>query len=108
MVLKKPLFGTLEVADIAALLRMENLPIHMVAALLNVSRFTLAEWRQRQAGPPFIRLKRGVIVYPREAFGRYLKSTHRAEIEATVGVNSRKHVSLSVRKTLNYGEGIYG
>ena len=100
MVLKKPLFEPSEVAEIASLLTAENLPIYMVALLLNVDRMTLAKWREEQKGPPFVRLKRGVIAYPREAFGRYLKAFHREEIEAkTLAPKPRKQF----RRILSYG-----
>ena len=64
MLLKKAIFSNLEVAEIVELLTADNLPIHLVAVLLNVDRLTLARWRQEQVGPPFVRLKRGAVAYP--------------------------------------------
>ena len=89
MVFKKPIFGPLEVTEILSLLTKENLPIYMVATLLNVDRMTLAKWREEQVGPPFVKLRRGVVVYPREAFQRYLKLTRQRESEATMGAPHR-------------------
>ncbi len=100
MVPNKPIFGPLEVAVIASLLTAENLPIHMVALLLNVDRMTLAKWREEQTGPPFVRLKHGMIAYPREAFERFLKAARQAEIEVkTLAPKPRKHI----RRILSHG-----
>lgn len=101
MLLKKPILSTLEGAEIASLLVMENLPIYMVAVILNVTRLDLARMRAAQQGPPFMQLKRGVIVYPREAFGRYLKSVHRAEIEAMTGARSKAEAIRGGRTSVN-------
>jgi len=81
--LAKALFSSKDLSEIASVLTMEHFPIHLVAALLNVDRWTLAKWRLEQKGPPFVRLKRGVIVYPREAFARYLQNNQRKDLEAT-------------------------
>lgn len=100
MVPNKPIFGPSEVAEIASLLTAENLPIYIVAVLLNVDRMTLAKWRENQAGPPFVRLKRGVIAYPRDAFSRYLKAVHQAQFE--VKTPERKP-GRQLRRILSHG-----
>jgi hypothetical protein len=91
MVLEKPLFNTLEAADLAAILTMENLPIHMVAGILNVTRLTLAQWRQHGGGPPFMLIRGGGIVYPRASFQRFLQSRREKE-SAALERNQRKHL----------------
>ena len=97
MVLKKALFTLSEGAEIAALLRAEHVSIPTIAIILNVSRLDLARMRTAQKGPPFVRLKRGVIVYPREAFQRYLQLSHRAEIKARTGTIRRKVSSGQIK-----------
>jgi hypothetical protein len=83
MTLRKALFTPLEAADLMSILSTEHLPIHTVAAMLNVPRVVLAKWRLQRIGPPFVQLKRGVIVYPREGFERYLRSRHHAENDSS-------------------------
>ncbi len=83
--MRTALFNRSEVAEIVGLLTADNVPTHVVAVLLNVDRLTLARWRQEQTGPPFVRLKRGVVAYPREAFQRYLKFARQPEIKAQTG-----------------------
>jgi hypothetical protein len=80
MVLERRLFNSLEVADISALLTMENLPVGMVAVLLNVSRLTLAQWRKRGEGPPFRLVKGGGVAYPRASFEVYLRAARQTEV----------------------------
>lgn len=36
-----------------------------VASFLRVSRWTLSEWRKNGTGPPFARLSRGILRYPK-------------------------------------------
>ncbi len=104
MLPRKPIFGPSEVAEIASLLTAENLPIYIVALLLNVDRMTLAKWREEHTGPPFVRLKRGVIAYPREAFSRFLKAAHQARFEVkTPEPKPRKQL----RRILSHG-GLHG
>jgi hypothetical protein len=98
MVFEKPLFSTLEAADIAALLMMENLPIHIAAALLSVSRLTLAQWRDHGGGPPFRLIKGGGAVYPRASFESYLRARWQKETETPVRKPREKF-----RRILSYG-----
>ena len=44
-----------------------------VASFLRVSRDTLSNWRENGAGPPFVKLSRRVLRYPRRAFERYMR-----------------------------------
>ena len=43
-----------------------------VARFLRVSRWTLCDWRKNGGGPPFLKLSRQAIRYPRKAFERYI------------------------------------
>lgn len=45
-----------------------------VAGFLRVSRYTLSGWRKKGAGPPFVKLSRRTLRYPREAFEQYVRS----------------------------------
>src|ERR1017187_6943691 len=82
MTLRKTLFTPLEAAELMSILSTEYLPIHTVAAMLNVSRLTLAKWRLQRIRPPFVQLKGAVIAYPRDGFERYLKSRAQADDES--------------------------
>jgi predicted DNA-binding transcriptional regulator AlpA len=44
-----------------------------VASLLRVSRYTLSDWRKNGTGPPFLKVSRGVVRYPRRAFAHWLR-----------------------------------
>jgi hypothetical protein len=44
-----------------------------VARSLRVSRYTLSDWRKNGGGPPFLRLSRQTVRYPRRAFERYMR-----------------------------------
>jgi len=97
MVTNKPIFCAREVEEISALLTMENLPIHMVAVLLNVSRLTLARWRCNREGPPFRLVKGGAIVYPRSSFESFLRAARQSE-----GKTPETKPSKRVRRILSY------
>jgi predicted DNA-binding transcriptional regulator AlpA len=43
-----------------------------VAHFLRVSRWTLSDWRRNGTGPPFVKLSRRVLRYPRYAFERWM------------------------------------
>lgn len=43
-----------------------------VARFLRVTRWTLGNWRKDGAGPPFIKLSRQIVRYPRGAFERWM------------------------------------
>lgn len=43
-----------------------------VARFLRVSKWTLCDWRKNGGGPPFLKLSRQAIRYPRKAFERYI------------------------------------
>ncbi len=60
-------------SEIISVLTADYLSTSQVASLLGVSRWTLADMRLKRQGPPFVRRKRGVIVYPRGAFEAYLR-----------------------------------
>jgi hypothetical protein len=65
--------GKLQYSEIVSILTADSLSTSQVAAFLDVSRWTLADMRLKREGPPFMRKKRGVIVYPRSAFEAYLR-----------------------------------
>lgn len=90
MLPEKPLFSMLEAQEIAALLTMENLPIYLVAAALNVSRLTLAQWRKSGEGPPFRLVKGGEVVYPRALFAPFLRARRQKETETPERKSSRQ------------------
>jgi predicted DNA-binding transcriptional regulator AlpA len=43
-----------------------------VASFLRVSRDTLSDWRASGAGPPFVKLSRRILRYPRRGFERFM------------------------------------
>jgi hypothetical protein len=43
-----------------------------VRRFLRLSRDTLRDWRKNGGGPPFLRLSRQTVRYPRRAFERYV------------------------------------
>jgi len=65
---------SLEISKVVSLLKAEFLTPTQVASLLKVSRWTLATWRLKQQGPPFMLMSRGVVVYPAERFKSYLRA----------------------------------
>ncbi|MGA2606249.1 MAG: helix-turn-helix domain-containing protein [Terriglobia bacterium] len=44
-----------------------------VARFLRVSHWTLCDWRKNGVGPPFLKLSRQTVRYPRRAFERYMR-----------------------------------
>ena len=58
----------------------ELLTVPEVARLLRVSRWTLWEWRRNGAGPPCVRLSRGVIRYPRRILADWLNQHMRSKV----------------------------
>ena len=54
----------------------EHLTTRELADLLHVSRWGLMRWRYDGDGPPFVRLGRNSIRYPRAEFERWLASRH--------------------------------
>ncbi len=60
-------------SEIVRMLTADYLTPAQVAAALKTSRKALADMRLKRQGPPFMRRKRGVIVYPRGAFEVYLR-----------------------------------
>ena len=44
-----------------------------VASILRVTRWTLSSWRKDRRGPPFLKLTRNIIRYPRRPFERFLR-----------------------------------
>jgi predicted DNA-binding transcriptional regulator AlpA len=77
-------------SKVLALLTSDNLTPGEVASLLGVSRMTLDRWRLQRQGPPFMRLKLGVIVYPRNLFESYLR-THRPSAAPATGKQRAAH-----------------
>jgi predicted DNA-binding transcriptional regulator AlpA len=61
-------------AGLYSLLASEYLDTAQVAAVLAVSKLTLARWRVQREGPPFLLLKGGTVRYPKAAFEAYLRS----------------------------------
>ena len=43
-----------------------------LACLLRVTRWVLWDWRRHRIGPPFVKLARGTLRYPRAAFENYI------------------------------------
>lgn len=60
-------------SEVVSVLTADYLSTSQVASLLGVSRWTLADMRLKRQGPPFVRRKRGVVVYARGAFEAYLR-----------------------------------
>jgi excisionase family DNA binding protein len=50
-----------------------SLTTYEVARFLRVSRWTLSAWRKNGVGPPFVKLSRRTVRYPRRAFERYMR-----------------------------------
>jgi predicted DNA-binding transcriptional regulator AlpA len=50
----------------------ELLTISEVAHLLRISRWGLWNWRRRGSGPPYLKLSRGVVRYPRRVLADWL------------------------------------
>src|SRR5208283_2304029 len=69
-----PEAGLYEAFKVASLLASEFLTTQQVADVLAVTKWTLAYWRKRREGPPYVKLARGTIRYPKAAFEVYLKS----------------------------------
>lgn len=44
-----------------------------VANFLRLSRDALSDWRKNGVGPPFLKLSRRTVRYPRRAFERYMR-----------------------------------
>lgn len=60
-------------SEMVSILTAEFLMPAQVASMLKVSRWTLADWRLKRQGPPFMLRGRGVVVYPRRLFEVYLR-----------------------------------
>lgn len=50
---------------------------HQVAGLLGMSAWNLLLWRKKGVGPPFLRITRGTIRYPKPEFAAWLASLPR-------------------------------
>lgn len=61
-------------SEVVSILRAEYLKPAEVAAVLKVSRKTLADWRLEGRGPSFMLQPRGIVVYPAENFRRFLRA----------------------------------
>jgi len=83
--------GMLPSSKVLALLTSENLAPGEVATLLGVSRWTLAEWRLKWQGPPFILRARGVVVYPAERFISYLRALPQKDRREGTGAGCREN-----------------
>jgi hypothetical protein len=77
-----------EASKIVSLLAAEFLTPAQVAGLLKTSRRELADWRLERRGPPFMLRRRGVVVYPSDAFARYLRT--RAQRNCREGTGPRE------------------
>lgn len=70
---RKPDFLEIPNSEAVSLLTEEFLTTTQVAALLDVTRWTLNYWRMQRQGPPFVMLTRGTIRYPRQGLESYLR-----------------------------------
>jgi hypothetical protein len=76
---------SLETSKLISLLTAEFLTPADVAALLKVSRWTLADWRLKGQGPPFLLKARGVVVYSAESFIKYLRAQPQKDCRERTG-----------------------
>ena len=49
---------------------------HLVSIGIAKSVSTLNRWRQKYSGPPFLRISKGQIRYPKQPFLDWLRQTH--------------------------------
>ncbi len=62
-------------SEVVSILTAEVLTPAEVAAVLEVSRKALADWRLKREGPPFYLRSRGKVVYPAESFKIFLRAS---------------------------------
>jgi len=78
-------------SEVISVLTAEFLTPAEVASLLKVSQWTLAEWRLKRQGPPFILRARGVVVYPAERFISYLRALPQKDRREGAGAGCREN-----------------
>ena len=59
---------------------LEMLTVREVARYLRVTHWTLLNWRRKRRGPPYVKLGRNLVRYPRWRFENFVRARTRGEV----------------------------